>query len=169
MLIHSLLWLSHQSPPDMRHGVPDTCIGVILIPVQLGHQLCNVRPKLFSSQLSNGSKTAQEIHNKSHSTTWSDGGVRWVFIFGSQHACFIWGFGSCQKVCCAMQAETLHNCILAFVQMRCLVQIQVALEVAYPKAAPREELIEAWWLARSMKRYTRSGWPISVANAHNSL
>ncbi len=72
-------------------------------------------------------------------------------------------------MCCAMQAEILCDCILAFMQMKCVAQTQVALEVAYPKAAPREELMEAWWLARSMKRYTRSGWPISVANAHNSL
>lgn len=43
----------------------------------------------------------------------------------------------------AIQAETLLNYTLALMQMRCLAQKQVALEVAYPKAAPREELIEA--------------------------
>ena len=38
----------------------------------------------------------------------------------------------------------------------------------HPKAAPRLELRLAWWLAKSMKRYTRSGCPMSVASEHSS-
>jgi len=38
----------------------------------------------------------------------------------------------------------------------------------YPNAAPRLDVAAAAWLARSMKRYSRSGWPMSVASAHSS-
>ena len=34
----------------MRHGVPYACIGVVLVPVQLGDQLCNVGTQLLPSQ-----------------------------------------------------------------------------------------------------------------------
>ena len=48
VLVHSLLGLWHQCPPDVRHGVPDACIGVILVPVQLRHQVGDVGPQVLS-------------------------------------------------------------------------------------------------------------------------
>ena len=36
MLVNSLLRLSNQGSPDVGHGIPDSRVGIILVPVQLG-------------------------------------------------------------------------------------------------------------------------------------
>ena len=49
VLVNSLLRLSHKGSPDVGHGIPDACIGVILVPVQLGDQIGNVGTQLLPS------------------------------------------------------------------------------------------------------------------------
>ena len=58
VLVHCLLGVIDEGPPDVNHGVPDTGIGVILIPVKLGHQSSNVGLQTLPSKLGNGCKSA---------------------------------------------------------------------------------------------------------------
>lgn len=58
VLVNSLLRLGDKRPPDVRHGIPNAGIGVILVPVQFGDQVCNVGTQLLPSQLSYRCKSA---------------------------------------------------------------------------------------------------------------
>ena len=70
VLVHSLLGFSNQRPPDVGHGVSDACIGVVLVTVQLRHQLGNVGPQLLPCQLGYARKPAQHCHAFSQGTNY---------------------------------------------------------------------------------------------------
>ena len=53
------LWVVDERAPDVGHCIPHARVGVVLVPVQLGHQLCNVRLQLLARQLCYGRKSAR--------------------------------------------------------------------------------------------------------------
>ena len=58
VLVYSLLGVVNESAPDVGHGVPHSRVGVMLVAVQLRHQLSYIRLQLLPSQLGNRCKAA---------------------------------------------------------------------------------------------------------------
>ena len=58
VLVHGLLGVVDEGAPDVGHSVPHPWVGVMLVPVQLRHQLSYIRLQLLPSQLGNRCKAA---------------------------------------------------------------------------------------------------------------